>query len=257
MKKFLLSAACLLGMAISASAADLAARPYTKAPVMVADVYNWTGFYIGGNVGYSWGRSEDTSTLANGAGTVLFTSFDSTNLDGIVGGGQIGYNWQSQSLVWGLEADIQGTDEKGSRAFTCPTGICTPFVPIVFNGIGVPVARIRIGTPGPAVPVSLNQSLDWFGTARGRIGFLVSPRILFYGTGGLAYGEVKSSGTVVQSVLVSKASSAGIGRPSSNICTSISAECLGASPRRLAHSAAARLSVPTVRGLQTIFFAWG
>ena len=144
MKKFLLSAACLLGMAISASAADLAARPYTKAPVMVADVYNWTGFYIGGNVGYSWGRSVDTSTLANGAGTVLFTSFDSTNLDGIVGGGQIGYNWQSQSLVWGLEADIQGTDEKGSRAFTCPTGICTPFVPIVFNGIGVPVARIQI-----------------------------------------------------------------------------------------------------------------
>jgi outer membrane immunogenic protein len=196
MKKFLLSAACLLGMAISASAADLAARPYTKAPVMVADVYNWTGFYIGGNVGYSWGRSEDTSTLANGAGTVLFTSFDSTNLDGIVGGGQIGYNWQSQSLVWGLEADIQGTDEKGSRAFTCPTGICTPFVPNVFNGIAVPFAQIQIGTPGPAVPVSLNQSLDWFGTARGRIGFLVSPRILFYGTGGLAYGEVKSSGTV-------------------------------------------------------------
>ena len=36
---------------------DLAARPYTKAPVMVEPIYNWTGFYIGGNVGYSWGRS--------------------------------------------------------------------------------------------------------------------------------------------------------------------------------------------------------
>ena len=104
-----------------AVAADLAARPvYTKAPIVVDPGYNWSGFYIGGNIGYSWGRSSDTSTLTNAAGTVLLTTSDKTNLDGIVGGGQIGYNWQMQGWVWGLEADIQGTDEKGTRYFALP-----------------------------------------------------------------------------------------------------------------------------------------
>src|ERR1700721_618183 len=71
----------------SALAADLPAPVYTKAPVYVDPGYNWTGFYLGGNLGYSWGRSSDTSTLANGAGTALFTSAGGSNLDGIVGGG--------------------------------------------------------------------------------------------------------------------------------------------------------------------------
>lgn len=96
-----------------AAAADLAPRMYAKAPAPVAAVYDWTGFYIGGNVGYSWGRSNDTSTLTNGAGTVLFTNYSKANLDGVVGGGQIGYNWQVQNWMLGLESDIQGTDEKG------------------------------------------------------------------------------------------------------------------------------------------------
>ena len=167
----------------TASAADLAARPYTKAPPALVEVYNWTGFYIGGNVGYSWGRSRDTSTLTDTAGTVLFTSIDRSDLNGVVGGGQIGHNWQVQNWVWGLEADIQGTDEHGSRAFTCPTAICTP-------------SAIILVAPGPAVPVSLNQKLEWFGTVRGRAGVLVTPKVLLYATGGLAYGEVKSTETV-------------------------------------------------------------
>ena len=58
----------------SALAADLPVRTYTKAPVYVDPGYNWSGFYVGGNVGYSWGRSSDTSTLTNTAGTVLFSS---------------------------------------------------------------------------------------------------------------------------------------------------------------------------------------
>ena len=168
----------------SAFAADLAARPYTKAPVPAAVVYNWTGFYIGGNIGYSWGRSRDTSTLTNGAGTVLFTSIDRSSLNGVVGGVQIGYNWQMQNWVWGLEADIQGTGERGSRAFTCPTGVCTP-----------PFGVIAV-FPGPAVPVAVDQKLEWFGTVRGRAGVLVSPQVLLYATGGLAYGEVKTSETI-------------------------------------------------------------
>src|SRR5437762_6261457 len=166
----------------SAYAADMAPR-YTKAPPPIVEVWNWTGFYIGGNVGYSWGRSSDTSTLTNGAGTVLFTSVDRANMDGVIGGGQIGYNWQMQNWLWGLEADIQGSDQKGSRDFICPTGVCTP-------------GALILVAPGPAVPVNLNQKLEWFGTVRGRVGVLATPKVLFYATGGLAYGEVRTAATI-------------------------------------------------------------
>src|ERR1700761_2373625 len=82
--------AAVFGLATAASAADLPARVYTKAPPIVAAVYDWTGFYIGGNVGYSWGRERDDSTLTNTAGTVLFASSGRSDLDGVVGGGQLG-----------------------------------------------------------------------------------------------------------------------------------------------------------------------
>src|SRR5882757_10873691 len=96
MKRILIGGAVVVSLlsATSAFAADLAARPYTKAPVYVEPVYNWTGFYIGGNVGYSWGRSRDTSTLSNGAGTILSTDTLRSNMDGVIGGVQMGYNWQ-------------------------------------------------------------------------------------------------------------------------------------------------------------------
>jgi outer membrane immunogenic protein len=170
----------------SATAADLAPRVYTKAPAPV--VYDWTGFYIGGNVGYSWGKSNDTSTLTNGPGTVFFGSAGSSNLDGVVGGGQIGYNWQVQNWVWGLEADIQGTGEDGSRVFTCGlgTGFCQR-----------PALTAQFGTfLAQQIPVALSQKIDWFGTVRGRAGVLVAPKVLTYVTGGLAYGEVNTSETI-------------------------------------------------------------
>jgi outer membrane immunogenic protein len=188
--------AVLTGVA-SAAAADLPARTYTKAPVYDPP-YDWTGFYVGGNLGYSWGRSHDTSTLTNGAGTVLFSSADGSNLNGFVGGGGAGYNWQLQSWVWGLEADIQGTGERGSRVFTCPIGTCTPAT--VFIG-----ALVLPPFPGPAVTETLNQKIDWFGTVRGRVGVLATPKVLFYATGGLAYGEVASSGTIATTTGVSSA----------------------------------------------------
>ncbi|MBI5263828.1 MAG: porin family protein [Bradyrhizobium sp.] len=177
------SALAAVTMTAAASAADLA-RPYTKAPPSVVEVWNWTGFYIGGNVGYSWGRSSDTSTLTNGVGTVLFTSAGSANMDGVIGGGQIGYNWQMQNWVWGLEADIQGSDQEGGRNFVCPAGVCTP-----------PIGQLLV-VPGPAVPVTLNQKLEWFGTVRGRVGVLATPTVLFYATGGLAYGEIRTAETI-------------------------------------------------------------
>ena len=159
-------------LATGAFAADLPI-PYTRAPMFVEPVFNWTGFYVGGNIGYSWGRSSDTSTLTNTAGTALLTSTGTTDLNGVVGGGQIGYNWQIQNWVWGLEADIQGTNEKGTRNFICPAGVCIPTPPAIL----APVAGI-------AVPVALNQKIDWFGTVRGRAGVLATPTLLLYATGG-------------------------------------------------------------------------
>lgn len=185
MKRIMMGMAAAISLlATGAMAADLAPRPYTKAPPMVAAVYDWTGFYVGGNIGYSWGRSSDNSTLTNGAGTVLFTSSDRANMNGVIGGAQIGYNWQVQNWVWGLEADIQGSDQKGSRSFLCPTSVCTP-----------PFGVLAV-FPGPAVPVTLDQKLEWFGTVRGRVGVLATPTVLFYATGGLAYGEVKTTETI-------------------------------------------------------------
>jgi len=173
----------------SASAADLAARPYTKAPVMV-EVYNWTGFYIGGNAGYSWGRSStdvsyfNTATgapIVPPAGSILGSSFD---MNGGIAGGQLGYNWQTSNWVWGLEADLQWSGERGSSAYRCAAtgvgGVCFPgltFLPAGATGTNV----------------ALDQSLEWFGTVRGRAGLLATPQVLLYGTGGLAYGSIKTS----------------------------------------------------------------
>ena len=162
------------------SAADLGARPYSNAPVYFQPGYDWTGIYIGANVGFGWGRSSDTSALS--AGPTLFSDTNRSKLDGVVGGGQIGYNWQMQNWLVGLEGDFQGTGQRGIHSFTCPTGVCTASVGAL---------------PGPALPVSLTQQLDWFGTLRLRGGFLVSPSVLLYGTGGLAYGQVNSRSTLV------------------------------------------------------------
>lgn len=201
--KFIVAVLAGLFGATSALAADLPAPVYTKAPVYVDPGYNWTGFYLGGNLGYSWGRSSDTSTFTNGAGTLLSTSIGRSNLDGIVGGGQAGYNWQMQSWVWGLEGDIQGTGERGSRDISCATGVCTPSTVTItrttatgFFGAAPPIITTTTITPGAAIPATLTQKIDWFGTVRARGGVLVTPRVLFYATGGLAYGQVNSSETI-------------------------------------------------------------
>jgi outer membrane immunogenic protein len=201
--KFIVAVLAGLFGANSALAADLPAPIYTKAPVYVDPGYNWTGFYLGGNLGYSWGRSSDTSTFTNGAGTLLSTSVGGSNLDGVVGGGQAGYNWQMQSWVWGLEGDIQGTGERGSRDISCATGVCAPStittttrtVPGFFAAAPPTITTTTI-TPGLAIPATLTQKIDWFGTVRARGGVLVTPRVLFYATGGLAYGQVNSSETI-------------------------------------------------------------
>jgi outer membrane immunogenic protein len=175
MKKIIL-ATVLAGIGSTAAlAADLGARTYTKAPAMMASVSNWTGLYIGGNVGYGWGNGNtDFSFLPTPAafGTPN-TSLDNRS-HGVIGGAQIGYNWQMGSLLTGLEADIQGSGIKSSvRSGPVFNTFAVAFVPGSF--------------------LSSDQKLSWFGTVRGRLGIAVTPDILLYATGGLAYGQVDDS----------------------------------------------------------------
>src|SRR6185369_1744344 len=109
MKKLLLVTSSLiaLGAAAPAVAADLAARPYTKAPPMVAAAYDWSGFYAGINGG--WGSSRNSWDLV---GFGPEGSHDSTG--GTVGG-QVGYRWQAGTFVFGLEAQGNWADFSGSN----------------------------------------------------------------------------------------------------------------------------------------------
>jgi outer membrane immunogenic protein len=195
MKRSILLAALILGTAAPAFAADIPvkARP---APVVV-DTWNWNGFYLGLNGGYSWGRSRTTVdyfSLPGGAlivpppGSVTSGTF---NLNGGVFGGQVGYNWVGSGWLFGFEADLQWSGEKGSGIFTCAAagvagvpGVCNPGLTFLPGGVA------------GGTTLTLEQHIQWFGTLRGRAGWLVTPSVLLYATGGLAYGSIKSSGTI-------------------------------------------------------------
>src|SRR5215204_5060403 len=114
MKKIALAAAAAsILLTGAASAADLAARPYTKAPPPPAVVvYNWTGFYIGGNAGYAWNHTTVSATpnaafAEDFSGTTAFIAANNPsglNKNGFTGGGQVGYNWQAGQWLLGVEA---------------------------------------------------------------------------------------------------------------------------------------------------------
>jgi len=112
-KLFLLAASASLLLAGAASAADMAARPYTKAPVAPVAVYNWTGFYVGVNGGGGWAhKCWDLISVAAGPRPVAEGCHDATG--GTVGG-QIGYRWQSAAWVFGVEAQGNWADFRGSN----------------------------------------------------------------------------------------------------------------------------------------------
>ena len=139
MKKFLLGTAGLiaLGMAAPASAADLAARPYTKAPPpMVAPIYDWTGFYIGANGG--WGQSRNCWDLVN---VVVLGTFDEgcSSRSGGLAGGQIGYRWQASQWVFGVEAQGDWADLSHTRVSLLDPTLSTR---IKTDGIGLFTGQI-------------------------------------------------------------------------------------------------------------------
>src|SRR5262249_39362747 len=206
---------CLAGAAFSfaasglAFAADMAVKmPVKTPPPAPAPGYSWAGWYFGGHVGYRWGEVKTDLTadgklsphnvVCSGCGiTSVSVSFASAvsntaHPNGVIGGGQIGYNYQfSPDGVLGFEADIQGSGERGSSQFA------DPFVaPLCIAGASAP----GVCAPGPTLPLpgtvltSYQAKIDWFGTFRGRLGWLVNDQLLVYATGGLAYGEVAVSG---------------------------------------------------------------
>ena len=154
-KKIAAAATLLLVSTVAGSAADMAmkAAPYAPAPVA-----NWTGFYIGGHVGAGWGTTEAAVTGFSAAGFGAFP-FDlplaQVSRSGFLGGGQIGYNFQSGAAVFGVQGDFAGLDVKG-------TAPCI-------------------------VAFSCTSKSDWLATVSGRIGAVVADRALIYAKGGAAW----------------------------------------------------------------------
>jgi outer membrane immunogenic protein len=146
----------------AAVAADIPTAPY-KAPPPYYRTYDWTGFYVGANVGGGWGNAKSDFSFAP---LPPFVSADN-NLFGAVGGVQAGYNWQSGPAVFGFEADFQWSGLKGGLDAPCPPPICTGLV------------------------ASFDQKMPWFGTVRGRLGY-ASDGWLIYATGGYAYARFET-----------------------------------------------------------------
>jgi outer membrane immunogenic protein len=176
-------------------AADM---PVKAPPPTPTPVYSWTGWYAGVNAGASFGRAKTDHNAApvallgnpaNGAPLAAppsggFAGSNTESPSGFIGGGQIGYNRQF-SPIWvvGFEADFQGAVEKDSDTLP-PHTFLTPFN---INGAGT----FRGGTV-----LDYQTKIDWFGTVRGRLGYVWGDgNVMSYLTGGLAYGRVGVDGT--------------------------------------------------------------
>ena len=190
MKKLFLSAIAIASfMSASAFAADF---PSIKS-APVAPTLLWTGFYAGMNAGYAFGLTDGARNYG-WANPNSFTAFDVTvspnsatsfalassypgrgiYQGGFIGGGQVGYNYQyGQKIVFGFEADMQGAGIRG-------TGNANGYAPFTNNSIAA---------NGFINNNIVQAGIDWLGTARGRIGYLITPTFQLYGTGGLAYGS--------------------------------------------------------------------
>jgi outer membrane immunogenic protein len=161
----------------AAMAADMPARPAYKAPPPAAIAYNWTGFYVGLNAGYSWGRTDIDYVIAPGAASADFAtppcSFGTCPFgfrlspDSFIGGGQIGFNYQTGALVWGAETDIAWRNRSST------------------------LTHVFAGNVNGDYTV-LTASQNWVGTLRAKLG-VAANTWLIYATGGLAYGRFEHS----------------------------------------------------------------
>jgi len=166
MKKLIIGAACAAISSASAFAADLPAQTYKSAPV-VAQVYNWTGMYVGANGGYGWGTQDPLILFSN--------AFDrsSFNINGGMIGGTVGAQIQQGYVVLGLEGDLDWANIKGS-------GISNPSILGIGKGI-----TLNIATNTSAIM-----------TARLRTGVAMN-NLLLYVTGGVAFDKSSANGTSI------------------------------------------------------------
>jgi len=179
-----------------------------------APASSWTGFHAGLNAGYGWGVTDRTATIAvpqydnfgifvapstSRGWSALANSGDAAvNRQGFIGGGQVGYDWQyGSSYVFGVEADIQGADihGRGGRAgasgdVSHDSGVCITPLSCMFLRL-FPESRDITRSAAGIGEIAARQ--DWLGTARARFGYLVTPTVLVFGSGGLAYGGVQAS----------------------------------------------------------------
>jgi len=159
MKKLLLGAIATAVLAVPALAADLPARTYSKAPVAMAPVDTWTGCYVGGNIGGGWQKTTTTDPLVVPPG---FSDVGTDTGTGVVGGGQIGCDYQfASSWVVGVQGMFDGAGVKGSH-----------LAPFAYSGDN---------------SETLTTKTNWFGTLTGRIGYAVAPQALLYAKGGVAF----------------------------------------------------------------------
>jgi len=168
-----------------AVAADLPSRK-APAPLAVAAPPLWNGFYAGLNAGYAFradsGLALSAVPLSPLAPIVAWAAeahgLLTAGSDGFIGGGQAGYNFQLGDFVLGFEADFQGLATGGGGSDTLVAGLF---------GANTFFSDNRA-----------SKSLDFLGTARARVGYLLTPTLLLYGTGGLAYGGARTDASVFQ-----------------------------------------------------------
>jgi outer membrane immunogenic protein len=176
MKKILFGAIATIALSSTAFAADLPARTYTKAPApVVAPIYNWGGFYIGINGG-AGSAHKCWDLIAVGVTPVIPSLPEGChNATGGTFGGQVGYRWQATNWVFGVEAQGNWANFKGSNV--------NPF--------------------GAAVPNALNDvtKVDAFGLFTGQIGYAFN-NILVYAKGGAAVVSDKYSNTFTPAALI-------------------------------------------------------
>lgn len=189
----LLASTTILALSGIAYAADMPVKAPPMAPAPPA--ISWTGWYVGLNGGYHWGADPCVQTLTTNVSSIGGLNGDigaavasqgtgrvCTDDSGFIGGGQVGYNWQINKWVVGLETDFQGATNGNNQASITNVGT----VP----GSGVSsTGRITSST-----------DLRWLGTLRGRLGIVVDQSLLVYGTGGLAYGKVDGSTTITETL---------------------------------------------------------
>lgn len=165
LKRLLLTSAACIGLAEVTIAADLP----VAAPAPPPPAFTWTGFYVGAQIGYGWGEDSGHVWAAGPFGQVVIPSIyasSSTQTQGVIGGGHLGYNWQINQFVFGLEGQVDGS------------------------------SLSKTTSPVPSLDYTARTELPTKGTVLGRVGYAID-RTLLYVTGGGGYAWLRNTYSVL------------------------------------------------------------